>query len=106
MKYEVTLTAQAKQDLRDIWRGSVEFGKLKMADDRADAIRKKLGLLEQFPNSGRSRDEVLPDLRSLPVKRFVIFYRVGIGKVEIVRIVDGRRDLDEIFGEDEGRSAP
>jgi toxin ParE1/3/4 len=100
MRYEVILTAQAKQDLCDIWRGSAEFGKLKMADDRTNAIRKKLGLLEQFPNSGRSREEVLPGLRSLPVKGFVIFYRVGTMHVEIVRVVDGRQDLDRIFEAD------
>jgi toxin ParE1/3/4 len=99
MRYEVILTVQAKQDLRDIWRGLAEFGALKLADDRTDAIRKKLKLLEQFPNSGRSREELLPGLRSLPVKGVVIFYRVGTMSVEIVRVVDGRRDFDEIFEE-------
>jgi len=42
MSLPVILTEQAKQDLRDIWRGLTEFAVLKRADDRMIAIRKKL----------------------------------------------------------------
>lgn len=100
MSLPVILTEQAKQDLRDIWRGLTEFGVLKWADDRMIAIRKKLLLLGQFPNAGRSRDELLPGLRSLSVSGFIVFYRIGVAQVEILRVVDGRRDLDEIFGDE------
>ena len=101
MSLPVTFAVQAQQDLRDIWRGLAEFGELKRADDRVIMIRNKLLLLGQFPSSGRSRDEILPGLRSFPVSGFVIFYRIEIDQVEIVRVVDGRRDVDSIFGEDE-----
>lgn len=97
MSLPVILTVQAQQDLRDIWRGLTEFGELKRADDRTIAIRAKLRLLGQFPSSGRSREELLPGLRSFPVSEFMIFYRIGVTRVEIVRVVDGRRDLDGLF---------
>jgi plasmid stabilization system protein ParE len=31
----------------------------------------------------------------------VIFYRVNENVAEIVRVLDGRRDIDEIFADDE-----
>lgn len=99
MSLPVILTVQAQQDLRDIWRGLAEFGDLKRADDRIIVIRKKLLLLGQFPRSGRSRDHLLPGLRSLPVSGFMIFYRIRTTQFEIVRVVDGRRHLDDLFGE-------
>ena len=34
-------------------------------------------------------------------EQLLIFYRIEIDQVEIVRVVDGRRDVDSIFGEDE-----
>ena len=99
MSLSVILTVQAQQDLRDIWRGLAEFGELKRADDRIILIQKKLRLLGQFPSSGRSREEILPGLRSFPVSGFMIFYRIGMTRIEIVRVVDGRRDLDGMFEE-------
>lgn len=101
MKYTVRLSAQATQDLREIWRGLAEFGDLSNADDRLQQIKQKLKLLERFPNSGRRREDLFAGLRSLPVKDFVIFYRVGQMHVEIVRVLDGRRDIDALLGEEE-----
>ncbi len=30
----------------------------------------------------------------------IIFYRVNEGSAEVIRVLDGRRDLDEIFAHD------
>jgi plasmid stabilization system protein ParE len=40
-------------------------------------------------------------LRSVSVSRYVVFYRVTKIAVEIVRVLDERRDVDAIFS-DEG----
>lgn len=101
MKHQLRLTEQAKQDLREIWRGLAEFSGLQQADERLQTIRQKFRLLEQFPHVGRSRDQVLPGLRSLVVHEFVIFYRVVTPWVEIVRVIHGRRDIDAIFQEED-----
>jgi len=34
------------------------------------------------------------------VSGFIVFYRIGVAQVEILRVIDGRRDLDEIFGDE------
>jgi len=42
---------------------------------------------------GRTRDELVPGLRSLPFGRYVIFYRALDDGSEIVRVLHGARDL-------------
>lgn len=68
----------------------------------ADKIVRETGeacrLLEDHPFAGRSRNEVWPSLRSIAASPHVVFYRVNNDAPEIVRVLDGRRDLDEIFG--------
>jgi plasmid stabilization system protein ParE len=62
MRHQIRFTQQALQDLRDIWRGCAEFSGLKVADKRHQAIKAKIKLLSQFPEAGRSRDEVFVGL--------------------------------------------
>jgi plasmid stabilization system protein ParE len=50
----------------------------------------------------RPRDEVRPGLRSVVANPHVVFYRVNAdGLAEVVRVIDGRRDIDAIFDETE-----
>jgi toxin ParE1/3/4 len=53
--------------------------------------------IEAYPYAGRSRDELRPGVRSLAAKPHVLFYRVVNDIPEIMRILDGRQDIDEIF---------
>jgi len=47
---------------------------------------------------GRARDEVRPGLRSVVANPHVIFYRVTADEIaQIVRVIDGRRDIDAVF---------
>jgi toxin ParE1/3/4 len=68
----------------------------------ADGIVLDIGvvvrLLEDHPYGGRARDEVRLGLRSIAKAPHVVFYRVNADEVaQIVRILDGRRDIDAIF---------
>ena len=54
-----------------------------------------------LPSAGRSRDEIRPGLRSLAASPQVVFYRLNNDRPEIVRVLDGRQDIEEIFAEDE-----
>lgn len=44
-----------------------------------------------------------PDLRSFAFKGYVIFFRYLGDTVEIVRILERRRDISMQFGDDRGR---
>ena len=49
------------------------------------------------PQLCRSREELSPDLRSLVVDNYVIFYRTINSGGEVIRVLHGRRDVDESF---------
>jgi toxin ParE1/3/4 len=56
-------------------------------------------VIADHPLAGRSRDELRSGIRSVAVRPHIIFYRLVGGVPEIVRVLDGRRDLDEIFAD-------
>ena len=70
-----------------------------MADTLVRAIGEACRVLEEHPLAGRTRDEIRAGLRSVLASPYVIFYRVNNDVPELVRILDGRRDVNEIFAE-------
>jgi toxin ParE1/3/4 len=61
-------------------------------------IAKMIALLEEHPLAGRARHEVRPGLRSFAAAPHVVFYRVIDDTPQIVRLLDGRQDIEEKFG--------
>jgi toxin ParE1/3/4 len=88
---------EAEQDLIEIWGYWAHEASVEVADNQLRGIDRACERLEEWPFSSRARDELVPGLRSLVVHPNVIFYRVRDNDVEIVRVVDGRRDIDGIF---------
>ena len=60
-------------------------------------LNQKFYNLTQFPNLGKPYFHLNPKIRGLLVEKHIIFYRVTDVEVEIVRIVDGRQDLTQLF---------
>jgi len=50
---------------------------------------------------GKSREELLPLLRSFPIDDYLIFYRPINNGIEILRLVSGYRDLNILFEENQ-----
>jgi toxin ParE1/3/4 len=71
------------------------------ADAFIETIDQKFHLLAEQPNMGRLRDELVEDLRSFPVGRYIVFYLSLPKGVEIVRVLHGARDLDALFHEED-----
>jgi toxin ParE1/3/4 len=68
-------------------------------------IRDRCRFLCTFPRMGRARPEyahIDPGMRSISVKPVTVFYRHLVEKhlVEVLRVIDGRRDFGTIFPED------
>jgi plasmid stabilization system protein ParE len=61
-----------------------------------------IALIEDHPFAGRARDEVRRGLRSSAATPHVVFYRVVNDTPEIVRLLDGRQDIEEKFAVREG----
>jgi toxin ParE1/3/4 len=90
---------EAEEDLIDIWGYLAREATEEIADRQLNAIENACSTLEAWPLCGRPRDSLLPGMRSVPVHPYVIFYRARNETVEIVRVVDGRRDIDALFAQ-------
>lgn len=94
----VVWSPEARTDLSDIWAYYAQVAGPLTADSIIRKIADASRLLEDQPYGGRLRAELRPGLRSVGAKPYVIFYRIGARDIaEIVRVIDGRRDLDQIF---------
>jgi toxin ParE1/3/4 len=101
-KRPVIWSLEARNDLRDIWTYYVEAAAPGSADNVVRKINEACWILQRHPYAGRPRTEVRPGLRSILANPYVVFYRLAQNEVaEIVRVIDGRRDIDEIFAETE-----
>ncbi len=87
----------ARADLSEIWDYYVGVAGRHTADGIIRGIADVCTLLEEHPFAGRARNEVRLGLRSMAASPHIVFYRVNDDVAEIVRVLDGRRDLDEVF---------
>jgi toxin ParE1/3/4 len=62
-----------------------------------DTIDEKLEMLAQHPGGGQARPELLDNLRSFPVGRYIIFYRPINEGIEVLRVLHGARNLRKAF---------
>jgi toxin ParE1/3/4 len=88
---------EALDDRDRIWAYYVGVAGRHTAEMILREIAKVIALLEDHPFAGRARDEVRPGLRSFAAAPHVVFYRVVNDCPEIIRVLDGRRDIEEKF---------
>ena len=62
-------------------------------------FEKKCKNLADFPNMGRSYEDVAPFLRGIPVDSHIILYKVIDDEITIVRVVSRKRDLKSLFSD-------
>jgi len=89
-------TESAERDLADIGNFIARDNPISAARF-VSRVEEQCQLLAAHPLLGRPRDELVPGLRSLPLGRYVIFYRALDDGAEIVRVLHGARDLRRIL---------
>lgn len=92
----VVLSDKAEFDLIRIYRYLAEHSP-RAADAFAERIDANFKNLEQFPFIGRQRSSLAPGLRCLIVGLHLIFYTVREDQITVVRVIDGRMDVEEEF---------
>jgi toxin ParE1/3/4 len=92
----VRFALQAREDLLDIWRYIAIHNSEAVADRVYDSIERACALLKDHPRLGRARPEIHADARSLVIERWLAIYRVTNDGAQVVRVVDGARDLSTI----------
>jgi toxin ParE1/3/4 len=97
----VVWAPQAKRDLREVRRYYARVASQEIADQLLREISQAGELLSQRALIWRRRDEIAIGLRSVLVRPYVIFYRMQDDKVEIARVLHGRRNLTNAFADDD-----
>ena len=87
---------QADRDLEDIWVYLAQNDSL-AADLLLAEVFDKFPMLAQFPEMGRSRRELSEELRIVPIKPYIIFYKRIENYIEVVRILHQSRDIGNQF---------
>lgn len=99
MTSQFRLTEPAIQDIEKIADYLAQQSGLDRADQFLTELNNKFSKILQFPNLGRPRNEILPDLRSLSIDNYLILYMPIDQDIEILRVVSGYRDLSALFDE-------
>ena len=78
---QLRLTDEARADLTEIWLYVAQDNE-DAANDLTDRIAKTFEQLLTVPGMGRERNDIAPGLRSFPVGKYLIFYRLIDGGQE------------------------
>ncbi len=92
----IVLSDKADSDLLRIYRYLSERDQA-AADTFIQRIDANFKNLARFPFIGRERSSLAAGLRCLVVGRHLVFYIVAAEQIAIVRVIDGRMDVEEEF---------
>ena len=88
----------AREDLKEIGR---YVGRQQHRPSTAAKIMREMGdhcdHLARFPQSGTVRPDLGDDIRVTSYKRWVILFRPVEDGIEVLRAIDGSRDLPTLF---------
>jgi len=93
---KIVISDKARDDLRRIY-GYLAIRIPQAADLLMREIDDRFKNLSRFPFIGRERSSLAPGLRSVLVGTHLIFYLVEPDRIVVVRVIDGRMDIDEEF---------
>ena len=93
---EIRRLPQAESDLDGIW----DYIARDTPTNATRFLRRIEGvciIIADNPLIGRSREELAPALRSFPVGNYLLFYFPIEDGIEIVRVLHGSMDADNLF---------
>ena len=93
---KLEFSTHALADLEEIWFHYSEKGEAS-ANKVLKEITGKFSKLLEFPKIGKERNDFLIGLRSFLAGKFLIFYQEIDSGIEIVRVVHGSRDIQQVF---------
>ena len=86
------------QELRQIWRYIKKNASIEMADRVESVIREKIVYLAGRPGGGHWRKDLTDEpVKFFPVYSYLIVYRPETSPLQVVAILHGRRDVEELL---------
>jgi toxin ParE1/3/4 len=86
---------KAESDLIDIWLYVAEDQPVN-ADRLLDRLNEAALLVAATPGMGVDRPSLCKDLKSFPVGNYILYYRVKVDVLELVRVLSASREVDNI----------
>ncbi|MFM8608606.1 MAG: type II toxin-antitoxin system RelE/ParE family toxin [Hyphomicrobiales bacterium] len=92
----LSLSRQAERDLVAIGSWLAERNP-RASEELLEALKQRLIFLKDNPMAGRARDDIAEGMRGHVMAPYLILYRYSELELFVVRVVDGRRDLNSLF---------
>ena len=100
---KLTWTPLAQSDLLEIYV-TIGLECPAVAERYYDRLRDKARTLQDYPRLGTSRPDIATGARIMVERPYLLVYRIKpddvempVAEVEIIRVIDGRRDLAAAF---------
>jgi toxin ParE1/3/4 len=93
---EFIISPSARVDLLELWEYASRRSE-ERANELLSSFREAFNLLIEYPEMGRWREGTPEGILSLSHKGYLVFYRLFVEHVEIVRVLHGSRDYADIF---------
>ncbi len=98
MRRRYVLAPEAAADLVQIWRYIKKQSSAEMADRIESAIRDKIVFLAGSPGAGHWRKNLTDQaVKFFSVYSYLIVYRPDTQRMQVVSILHGRRDVEQIL---------
>jgi toxin ParE1/3/4 len=98
MKARYVLAPEAALDLVQIWRHVKEHSSVAIADRVESVIREKIVFLAGNPDAGHWRKNLTDEaVKFFPVYSYLIVYRPDTKPLQVVSVLHGRRDVEQIL---------
>jgi toxin ParE1/3/4 len=91
-KTEYRLAPRARRDLQDIWLNTRQNWSIEQADSYTDALTTAFEALAQSPKSAPACDHIRTGYRHRSVEHHVIYFRITLNGIAIIRILHERMD--------------
>ena len=89
----VDFAPRARRDYLDILAYTTQAWGERQSDRYAEKLLEGLDSLAAFPYLGKRRDEIAQGVRSLPIEHHVVYYRIVVETIRVLRIKHQRADV-------------
>ncbi len=98
MRSRYVLAPEAASDLVEIWRYIKKQSSIETADRVESVIRERIVFLSKTPGAGHWRKNLTDEpVKFFPVYSYLIVYRPDTKPLQVVSILHGRRDLEQVL---------
>jgi toxin ParE1/3/4 len=95
MRYRIS--DDAERDLDEIFLYWAERASLTIADRVIDEIVERFRLLGEFPEAGRSSNDIAAGISCFPAGQYLIYYRKTPKYTDILHVFHGAREQAQAF---------